>query len=282
MKIIDPEKGEGKLVDHLTADVKTCVVVSWHGVGDQVMLRAPFEYLKKHYPAVKFYIGLASGLQEEVLFEPEEVILLEGDWRETVGAMGYDLVFLCHFPGENLDDTTKTKAEISCEKELGIVPTSGHYPPLVVKPLVGVHFHNTSVGWLANPTEEVARKVWNEIIEAGCIPIETHICHGFHNPENKKFDFVDQHLRDFPARLETMISIISRLNFFVGAVSGPFHLALSLLPWKNVMLLEKELKSGHFTKQPISTADVKNYKDGTVRAWLSSQSRIVGGGGGRG
>lgn len=270
MLLIDPEQNVGRLVDHLTDDVKTCLVVSWHGVGDQVMLRAPFEYLKKNYPKTKFFIGLASGLQEEILFDPSEVVLLEGSWREDIKGMDFDVVFLCHFPGENVDDTTKTKAEISCEREIGIPLTSGHYPPAIVKPLVGVHFHNTSVGWLANPDEATARKVWNEILEADCVPVEIHFEHGFHNPANAKFEFVDNTVRGWPPRLETCISLISRLDAFVGAVSGPFHLALSLLPWNRVMLLEKVLKAGHFTKQPIPTADIQNYQDGTVRDWLET------------
>src|SRR4051812_10388289 len=69
MKLIDPEKGEGTLVSHLTEDVKTCLIVFWHGVGDAVMFKVLLEKLIRDFPGVDFKVGLAKGLQEEAIFD---------------------------------------------------------------------------------------------------------------------------------------------------------------------------------------------------------------------
>lgn len=259
-----------KLVEFLnTGEFKKVALVSIHGIGDQVMFQAPVRKLQKLYPNIEFKVALAKGLQEEFIFP--EAIFVEGDWKTSFP--DYDLVFACNFPTENLEDLTKTKAEICCEEELGIAPICGHLK-INRKPLVGIHLSNTSVSWLANVPEDAAKKVWNEIIEANCVPVETLFQHAFYNDTGKRFDFVDNHVRNWPARLDTLISLLGSCDYFIGAVSGNFHLALSLLPYTNVALLEKDLKAEHFTKYPIQTFDIKNYKDGAVRNWLLNKQKI--------
>ena len=98
--------------------------------------------------------------------------------------------------------------------------------------------------------------------------METLFEHGFHNPINKKFEFVKNHCRNWPADLSTLISILSHCDFFIGAVSGNFHLALSLLPYQRVALIENKLRAEHFTKLPIKTFDMYNYEEGSVKEWL--------------
>jgi hypothetical protein len=267
MIITDSNEGK-KLVEYLdTGEYKKILLPSWHGVGDLVMFMAPIAYLRKLYPNIQIDVGLAKGLQEEVFFPG--VVLLEGDWRESLKTSDYDLIFACNMPLEDSNNTTKTKAEVCCEQELGISPIWGH---LYIKPkkLVAVHFHNTSVSSVANCSEEIAQKIWNEIIEADCIPIETLFRHGFHNPINEKFSFINNHCRDWTANLDTLISIISHCDYFIGVVSGNFHLALSLLPYQRVALIENKLKSGNFTKLPIKTFDINNYKEGEVLEWLQN------------
>lgn len=267
-RLIDPEKGDGKLADHITGETKRVLIVFWHGVGDVVMFRAPLQALRGRFPWVTFDLGLCAGLDEET-FVPDAVLLGQS-WRSDVTAMDYDIVFLCHFPVEQLDDLTLTKAEQSCIVELGIEPTHGHLP-ITPKPLVGLHFHATSMPWAANADQTVARLVWEDVLAAGCVPIETHFEHVFHNPVNGKFDFVDYHVRGCRARLDNLIALLGGCRAFVGVVSGNFHLALSILGPDRVMLLERALKAPHFTKHRIATADLDNYR-GEVRAWLASRT----------
>jgi hypothetical protein len=97
--------------------------------------------------------------------------------------------------------------------------------------------------------------------------VETNFIHCFANPDNKLFPFVDAHVRGCPARIETLMAFLGACHAFVGTVGGNFHLAISILGPKKVMLLEKDLKREHFTKENIATADLKNYQ-GEVKNWL--------------
>jgi hypothetical protein len=263
-------KEDKKLVEYLdTGEYKKVCLVFWHGAGDAAMFLAPLTYLRNKYPNIQIDVGLAAGLQEEVFVEGYK--LLEGDWKETIQQSDYDLVFSVHMPLEDLNNTNVTKAEVCCLQELGIYPTSGHLH-IKRKPLIGLHFHNTSVSWLTNPTEEVAEKIWREVIEAGCVPVETLFQHGFYSEANsKKFGFVDNHVRNWPARMDTCISLIGACDAFIGVVSGNWHMALCLLPYWKVALLEKDLKVGHFSKLPIKGIDIKNYRDGSVGKWLLNE-----------
>jgi len=266
MPLITDVKGGKKLVEHLdTGLYKKVLLPFWHGVGDAVMFKAPYLYLKTNYPEIQIDLGLARGLQEEFIIE--DAILLDGNWQETVKTSDYDLVFSCHMPLEKLEDVNLTKAEVSCLEELGIPLTCGH-APIKSKKIVAVHFSNTSVSWLANTDEPIAKKVWQEIIDADCIPVETLFQHAFYNETGKKFEFVDNHVRNWPARLDTLIALLAHCDFFIGAVSGNFHLALSLLPHTKVCLLEKDLQAPHFTKSPIKRIDIRNYIDGSIKEWI--------------
>jgi hypothetical protein len=266
-ELYEPEKQSIKLAQKLReGNYKKIVLVSWHGAGDQCMLRAPIKKLREMFPDIVIDVAVCKGLDQKFIIP--EAIEVGGDWRETL-QKEYNLVVQMNMPVERLEDLTMTKAEVCCEKELGIPLTSGHVA-IKSKKLVGVHFHNTSVSWLANTDEPIAKKIWQEIIDAGCVPIETLFQHAFYNDTSKKFDFVDNHVRNWPARLDTLIALLSHCDFFIGAVSGNFHLALSILPYTKVCLLEKDLKAPHFTKLGIKRINVKEYQDGVIKQWLAT------------
>lgn len=260
--IIDQAKGDGLLTEYLDKVQKVLLIFN-HGLGDMTMFRAPFLSLQKLYPHIQFFVGMARNKGQESLIV--NAVPISGNWKNL--EKDYDLIYFCHFPMENTHDSSKTKAEICCLKELGIPPVSEHLA-IKPKPLVACHFQITSVPELAGAEEKVAKIIWEDIKQT-CTPIEVHFEHSFHNPVNKKFDFVDFHVRNCPAKLDHLISLIASCHAFVGVVSGPFHLALSILPYKRVFLLEKKLKAGHFTKLPIATASLTNYKN-EVRDWLNS------------
>ena len=178
-----------------------------------------FESLGRLYPWIEFDLGLARGLDEEKIFPA--AVLLDSEWIGQVAAMDYDLVFRCHFPMEDPGRPTTTKVELCCELELGIEPVT-QYPMLEAKQIVAVHFHSTAVPDLANAPEDTALRIWTEIRGAGFVPIETHFEHVFHNPRNSRYGFADQHVRYWPARLETLMALLRASAAFVGVVSGPF------------------------------------------------------------
>jgi hypothetical protein len=262
--IIDPQKTGKKLIAYLNPEIKKVLIPFPHGIGDVVLFLAPFQHLKLQYPNIHFDIGLSKGLDQESIVP--NAILIDGNWENKYKDSDYDLIFVCHFPMENTNDLTKTKAEICCIQELGIEPTSAHLP-IKPKPLVAVHFHMTCLPGLSNAEEPIAKLIWEDIIFANCTPIECHFEHVFHNPINKKYDFVDTHMRNCKPKIDTLMSLLKNCFAFIGVVSGNFHLALSILPYNKVMLLERELKAQHFTKLPIMTANLKNYKR-EVKDWL--------------
>jgi hypothetical protein len=265
MSFLTEAKNGMKLKEHLdTGKFNRVLIPFWHGVGDVVMVLPIIVKLRELYPQIEFKLGLCKGLDQET-FVPDAV-LLEGDWREKALTLGFDLVFPVNFPLERPEDLTKTKAEICCEEEIGIPPVCGHLP-LKAKKLVGVCFQCTSVPWVANAEPEIAEKIWNDIKEAGYVPIETQFIHVFANPDNKLFPCVDAHFRGCPAKIQTLMSVLGSCVAFVGTVGGNFHLALSVLGPGRVMLLEKDLKKEHFTKEKIATANLKDYQ-GEVKKWL--------------
>ncbi len=268
MSFLTEAKNGMKLAEHLnTGRFKSVLLPFWHGVGDVVMVIPIVNRLRELYPEITITLGLCRGLDQET-FVPDAV-LLDGDWREKALTLGYDLVFPLNFPLERLQDTALTKSEVSCIEEVGIEPVSGHVP-IKAKKIVGLSFQCTSVPWVANTDVVTAEKVWNEVKEAGFLPIEINMKHIFFNPQNEKYPFIDNHVRDLPAKIETLISLIGTCTAYISAVSGNFHMALSVLGPKRVVLLEKDLKVGHFTKEPIARVDTNNYEDGKIKTFLAS------------
>lgn len=268
MSFLTEAKNGMKLAEHLdTGKFKTVLLPFFHGLGDTILCLPILKSLRELYPEITFTLGLCKGLDQETIVP--DALLLDGDWREKALSLGFDLVFPWNMPLEKIEDLTKTKAEVSCIDEIGISPVSGHFL-LKAKKLVGVNFQMTSIPWVANADEATANKIWNEIYDAGFIPIETYFSHCFSNPENKRYDFAKNHVRDWPARVETLMALIGSCHAFIGVVGGNWHMALSVLGKERVMLLEKDLKVAHFSKEKIASLDMKNYAGGEIKSWLSS------------
>ena len=256
-----------KLAEHLeTGNFNSVLIPFFHGVGDVVMFLPILDALRVRFKNIKIDLGLCRGLDQETFVT--DAVLLDGDWQEKCLTFGYDLVFPSHFPLERIEDTTKTKAEVCCEIEIGIPPICGH-KRLAFKKFVGVHFQMTSIPWVANAEKEIAEVIWKDVKDAGFVPIETHFQHVFHNPANERYPFIDTHVRACTPRIETLMALLGSCCAFVGVVSGNFHMALSVLGPDRVMLLERDLKASHFTKDKIATANLKDYK-GEVKDFLKN------------
>jgi len=266
-KVVDVSRGDQLLSYYLKdSSIQRVLIAFFHGIGDVIMFIKVFEKLKELYPNIHFDLGLCKGLGEEEIYP--NAILLNPDWREKFDTLGYDLVFSCNMP-MNETQIAYTKGEWSCLKELGIELTWGHTAPEIIKNrLIGVHFQITCLPDSANVPYEIAQKVWNEIKEAGFIPIETLCQHVFHNPVNKKYDFIDRHIRDIQPKISTLAGIIQSCAAFICGVSGNMHVALGLLPPERIVLLEKDFLAPSFTKLPITRMNIKKYEDGSIKKWL--------------
>lgn len=269
-RVIEPLKAEKKLVQELTPETRRVLIIFWHGLGDLIMFLNPFYRLRELYPEVQFDLAVQKGLSFEDVVPWARFIT--GEDMNALEALDYDLVAKVHFPMSE-DQVELTKGEFCCVHELGIAPVCGHrLVPGVPNRIIGVHFNITCLPDAANPEEATAKLIWEEIRDAGFLPIETHFEHVFHNPANKKFDFVDCTVRKAQARISSLVGLMGSLAGFVGVVSGNFHLALATMPSNRIFFLQKHFKLECFTRLPIARASVLpgEYVPGQVRKWLST------------
>lgn len=266
------EDEDKKLVSYFNESTKCVGLIFYHGLGDLIMFLRPYRKLKELYPNIQFQLMVQSGLSFEDVV-PDAYFLQHGDMENLSERFpDYDIVAKVHFP-MNEHQTELTKGEWCCVHELGIEPVSGHgILPVYENKLVAVHYNITCLPGSANPDEETAGKIWREIKDAGYIPVESHVEHVFHNPVNKKFDFVDCTIRKTQPRIRNLISFLRSCGRFIGVVSGNFHTAVSVLPHNRIMLLEKDLRLECFTKSTdISKINIRpgEYVDGSVFNWLT-------------
>lgn len=265
MKFIEPLKSEKKLKYYLDmGEYKTVAIFFGHGVGDCEMFQIILEKLKELYPDIQFKMALQKGLDEETIY-PDAVF---ANSREEAQKLDFDLVAQVNFPVES--DPNLTKTELCCKTEIGIEPINGYVKlPDFPSPLIAVHFNLTALPELANTPEEVVKKVWEEIKSREAIPIETHFEHCFHNPVNKRYDFVNRHVRDCKPRIASLIGLIQHCSAFIGCVSGNFHIAMATLPHNRICFLEKKIPLERFTRdKAVKKINVEKYVDGSIAEWL--------------
>jgi len=244
-----------KLAEYLEPNQKVLIRFG-HGLGDTIMFIPALEKLRSEYPKTQIDLYVESG-QEEI-FES----------AKDMNDPSYDYIFHLDFPmceGSNI-----TKVEKCCKEELGINVPKKEFADLPDKesPLVAVHFHGTALPKSVGCPEDVAKKIWFEIIQAGKIPIECHFRHMFHNPVNILFDAVNRHVRDIPADLHKLIGLIQHCYAFIGVASGPFVVAMSVMP-ERMMYLEKQHPLKNYTKRKdLASVNVLKYKEGSVYEWL--------------
>lgn len=269
-KVIEPYYSDQKLIQNFSVETKKVLIIFWHGLGDLIMFLTPFYQLRALYPDIQFDLAVQKGLSFEDIVPWAHFITAEE--MNTLEALDYDIVAKVHFPMSE-GQTELTKGEFCCFHELGITPVNGHrLVKTAPSRLIGVHFNITCLPDACNPDEATARLIWDEILEAGFIPIETHFEHVFHNPVNKKFDFVDCSVRKARASISNLISLMSSLAGFVGVVSGNLHLALAILPSNRIFFLQKHFKLECFTRLPIVRASIMpgEYKPGEIKVWLKT------------
>jgi len=227
-----------------------------HGLGDTIMFMPAFHKLRELFPGCTIDLYVESGQEEIFKSVPDK------------DAPGYDEVFSLNFPMS--EGSSVTKPALCCIEELGIDPITDVVSlPKKKSPLVAVHFHGTalpeSVGW----PEEIARQVWGEVKDAGKVPIECHFEHMFHNPVNAKYSFVDSTVRGCKADLHNLIGLIQCCGAFIGVASGPFVVALSVMP-DRTFYLEKNHKLETYTTKNVAKANMHSYEAGTITRWLKS------------
>jgi hypothetical protein len=275
-KVLEPLNMEKRMVQFLekaSFEVNKVGIVFFHGLGDCVQFMDIYDKLVNSFPKIKIDIMLQAGLEHDWIF-PNAVMLTTLDNLEE---LDYDYIFKVHMPVEQ--DPTCTKGELCCRKEIGFDGYVTEYGkvrlPKIKSPLVGVHFHNTALPSVFNVPENVAEKIWNEIIEAGYIPIELAFKHPYHNPINTQFNFINCTVRDTKACMKNLVGLINKCHAVLAVPSGPLHCALSIKP-DQVMYLEREVPIERFTHHPVASVNVDEYVDGTVKHWVENLHWILG------
>ena len=246
-----------KLVEYLKPGQKVLIRFG-HGLGDTVMFMPCYEKLKREYPEVNFHLYVESG-QEEVWSSVKEK-----------DAPGYDLVFSLNFPMS--EGSNQTKAQKCCIEEIGIEPPEEEFSqlPEYDNPFVLVHFQGTALPGSVNCPPEIAAKIWHEIEEAGKIPLEVHFEHCWHNPNNRKYDFVTTTVRGLEPKVSKLIALIQHSFAFIGVASGPLVIAAAQIP-DATLYLQKAHSLSSYTSRKIEILDLNQpYQDGTVKRWLEN------------
>ena len=255
---------------------KKVLIPYGHGLGDCIMFLNVFDKLVSLYPDIEFTLALQKGLGFEEL-EPDIIgenkkVIFTNDLSYNKDTDEYDIIADIDFPMTE-SHTRYTKAEGCCINELGIEPIGEHKKITCGKNrLIGVHFQITCLPDAANPDEETAKMVWDDILSEGFIPIEMHFQHIFHNPVNKMFPFIDCTIRRVRPQISTLAGLIQSCAGVVCVVSGNLHTALSILPDERIFLLEKHFKLESFThRSNIRRASImpKEYKN-EVKEWLKT------------
>lgn len=258
-----------KVADYLRQDKPSkVVIVFFHGLGDMILFMEVFNKLRSLFKDIKIDLALQEGTGQEVL--ASEALLIK---NTEIPIDGYDFTFHVHFPMCEGQNGLWTKSEWCCLQELGIDPVSDYpkFPENIPSILVGCSFQATALPGQCNPSDEVAEKIWNEIIEAGYIPIETMFKHCYYNPVNVPFDCVDRSVRDIPPGLDKLIRLMSHCHANITVASGTLPLSIALMP-SRTLYLEKDFTVKSYTRQAIASIIVDDYKDGTVKKWLDRLS----------
>ena len=250
------EYHEKKLVEYLEPGQRVLIRFG-HGWGDTLMFMPIFERLQDLYADVHFDLYLECG--QECIFE---------SFPDKEGP-DHDYVFHLDFPMS--EGSGLTKAQKCCVDELGIDPLSEIAElPKEPSPIVSVHFQGTALPNSVNCPEETARKVWQEVLDAGKIPVEAHFRHLFHNPANTRYGFIDRHVRYCNANLSNLIGLIQVSFAFIGIASGPLVTALSVMPTRT-FYLERNHKITDYVKHlDVKAVHVDHYEDGMVSEWLTT------------
>ena len=254
-----------KVSDYLIKESprKVCLIF-WHGLGDVIMFMPSQDEVRRLFPETEFAIALQDGVGQEELIPG--AILIDNP-NEAID--GFNYTFQIHFNMSEHLAGAYTKQGWCCIQELGIDPVDEH-PTLGKYPsrLVACHFQATALPDPINPSEEIAELIWNEVIDAGFIPIEAFFQHKYYNPVNAQFSFIDCTIRRAQPSVKALIVIYQSCAASICVDSGNFHISMAVMP-DRTLYLEKEYLVKCYTKQDIATVDINNYKKGSVEKWLN-------------
>jgi len=230
------------------------LVAFWHGIGDLLMFRPVYQQLVNAFPEHEFTLSLIPGVSHTDIFPFGKEISSENFLDD------HDYAFVIDFPMcEGKDGVTK--AEYCLQVEIGDIGNTPMVLPRLPRQqntLVGVHFQGTCLPGATNPDPELAKRIWDDLVDAGYVPIDLHFEHTFHNPVNEPYLWAERSCRGLKPRLSTLLMMIQRCRTVVAVASGPFVLSMCHNPVSTVYL-QKSHKVDCYVKNFKNVVDLKNY-----------------------
>ena len=252
---------EKKACDYLdTGKYKKVLIVFRHGLGDAIMFYGTcLKALIAKYPSISFTYSTHCG-QEELFGKVDD------------DPNHYDIAFEFQFPCAEWDPGNETKSEKCARLEIGLpTPLQEDYrlPKSFLSPLVGLHFNSTCCHRF-NLSYDFAKKLWNQILDSGLIPIDTHMRHVHDNSKSIVHDFEQsRRIDNVPATIGKLIGLISTLRGFAGVPSGNLFCASAVLPASRILCLASEFHATKLIRTGCLELNIrKPYDAGIVKEWL--------------
>ena len=246
-----------------TGRYRKVLILFHHGLGDSVMFYCTcYKALVKRYPDIMFTYATHLG-QEGIFGKADE------------NPDHYDIAFKIGYPCSEWGSVNETKSEKCARVELGLQPPLEELYSLPGKfssPLVGMHFNSTCCSRLNVPSN-IGRMLWEQVMESGLIPIDTHMRHvNDHKEKSIVYDFEQcRRVDNVNASVERLLGLLSVLRGFAGVPSGNIACAVAVLPPSRILYLSSEFSKERLTHLGCFEMNVKKpYDRKIVDDWLQA------------
>lgn len=249
-----------KVVDYLnTGKYKKVLLIFHHGLGDAIMFHATcYKALCEKYPNIEFYLDTHLG-QEQILGHVDK------------NPDHYDIAFKFAFSCSEWDSRDETKAEKCARLQVGMAFNKEKYNlnKTFSSIFVGLHFNSTCCSKM-NVPEDFAKKLWNQIENAGFIPIDTHMRHQNDNKKSIVYGFEScRRIDNISATTPKLMSVLSSCCGFAGVPSGNFTCALNVMPPEKILYITSEFPAKRSTRLPVHEINwKKGYDEGIIQNWI--------------
>ena len=252
---------EKKVTDYLdSGNYKTALIIFHHGLGDLIQFHGCC-----YIPLVARYAGkidIELSLQRD-----QQDFIFDKDTDPS----HYDIAFEIKYSCTEWGTEPITKAQRCARDELGIdFKKEAYYLTTGSRPsLVGLHMFSTCNPKMNCP-EDISKKLWEQIQEAGFIPIETHMVH-FNANRFRPYAHETQNIVSEKATIPKLFGLIKSCAGFAGVSSGNFWAALASLFPQYILFLRTDFSVKRMTSLPVWEMDVRRgYDDILVADWLDT------------
>ena len=254
---LSPIKMADVLKEHTGEQLKV-LIVFWHGLGDTLMFLPLYDWIKARYVGHSFDLTVLPGLGQAEFLGNDCLQMPEADFLKD-----HDVAFVMSFPMVEGISQSMTKAEYCCKMEVGVtIPDFDFGLPLFdpqPNKLIGLHLHGTCLPGSTNPDDKVAKMMWDDLKQAGYVPIDLHFLHAFHNPANAEFAWANRNCRDLPPNINTLQMLIERCAVVLAVASGPFVLSMCLSKQKTIYLQKHHSVSCYLKEATVKVIDLNKY-----------------------